>query len=355
MIMKTVSAFLLWVILGTIPLGMYPALAEATSLYLDPPTSKLYRGDSMSLAVRLDTVEAEGECVNAVDAVITYAEGIEPVDTSIGDSILRIWVEEPTIDREARTITFAGGIPNGYCGRIQGDPRLTNVLAKIIFQSPGFSVGAGNTGQALVSFTKDTTAYLNDGQGTKATLTTFPATIVLDTQAGQTIANPWQAEVTADRVPPEDFSISLQRDEKAFSQKYYIVFSTTDKQTGVDHYQVMEEPSSRLGLFEWGRADAPWIETRSPYVLKDQSLHSVIRVKAIDKAGNEYIATLVPDESLKTVTTGTIILVVGVLFILTLLGMVLFVLLRSLHKRRSASAVAVAENDTENSGDNLYE
>ena len=32
------------------------------------------------------------------------------------------------INKENRTVTFAGGIPNGYCGRVNGDPKLTNII-----------------------------------------------------------------------------------------------------------------------------------------------------------------------------------------------------------------------------------
>ncbi len=286
-----------------------PNFSDAASLYIDPATHTLNRGDSVTLAIRLDTDELAEECINAVDAVLTYSDNIEPVDVSIGDSIFNIWVEQPTINRENRTITFAGGIPNGYCGRVTGDPRLTNTLAKVVFRSPGFSIGGGSSGEleAEVAFSSETTAYLNDGQGTKADLVTYWSTIKLNPKAGQSMTNSWQEEVSADTIPPEKFSIQLLKDDKAFSQKYYIIFNTTDKQTGVDHYEVMEEPLSQFGAFQWGRADAPWIVTRSPYVLKDQSLNSIIRVKAIDKAGNEYITNLIPDESARTISKDQLI------------------------------------------------
>lgn len=38
----------------------------------------------------------------------------------------------------------------------------------------------------------------------------------------------------------------------------------------------------------------PYIAGNSPYLLKDQKIKSVIRVKAIDKAGNERLAELAP-------------------------------------------------------------
>jgi hypothetical protein len=97
---------------------------------MDPNVAEMKRGDTIKVSVRLDT--DQDECVNTIDAVITYSENIQPIDTSRGSSILSMWVEVPTINREQHTITFAGGIPNGYCGRIVGDPRLTNNIIEIM-------------------------------------------------------------------------------------------------------------------------------------------------------------------------------------------------------------------------------
>jgi hypothetical protein len=347
--MKVVPAFLLWVI-GLLFSAVFPSVTQAASLYIDPATSQLDRGDSITMAVRLDVDEAVGECINAIDGVITYTSNIEPVDISIGDSILRVWVEEPKISREAHTITFAGGIPNGYCGRVAGDPRLTNVLTEIVFQSPGFTVGGSNDAVAQVAFGEESTAYLNDGQGTKASLTTYPAKVELSSKPGSTIDNPWREEVGADNIPPEEFSIMLQKDDHAFSQKYFIAFNTTDKQTGIDHYEVMEESLTQFGSFQWGRADAPWIEARSPYVLEDQSLSSIIRVKAIDKAGNEYIATLIPDETMRTLSrTQAYTILLGVVAVVLLLVIVLFAL--RFKRRRQQSRTDTIEEATSNIND----
>lgn len=309
--------------------------AQAASLYIDPAFGSLSRGDAVTLSVRLDTDEANEECVNAVDGVITYSENITPVDVSMGDSIFSIWVEQPVINKENRTITFAGGIPNGYCGRIPGDPRLTNTLVKLIFRSPGFSIG-GTTGSstATVAFAPETTAYLNDGFGTKADLAMYGTSLDLSDRAGATLQDPWREAVVTDTLPPEEFSIALEKGETAFQGKYYIVFNTTDKQTGIDQYQVIEEPISSKWSFNWGRADAPWVTTRSPYILDDQSLNSVIRVKAIDKAGNEYIATLVPDESVRHLSTQDIIAYAGLGLLLLLLLGIIGTVIRSIIKRR---------------------
>ncbi len=348
--MKIVSSGILLTTLVVVLMNI-PFQVDAASLYIDPSNSNLNRGDSVTLSVRLDTDEAAGECVNAVDGVIKYPENIEPVDISTGSSIFSIWVETPKINKDNRTITFAGGIPNGYCGRVIGDPRLSNVLAEIIFRSPGFSVGGSNVNTATIEFGEESTAYLNDGRGTKAALNKYPAVITLDPKPSAEMVNPWQGQVESDDVIPEEFSISLQKGDFAYSGKYFIVFNTGDKQTGIDHYEIMEEPLSQLGMFKWGEADAPWIEGRSPYQLKDQSLNSIIRVKAVDKAGNEYIANLIPDDAMKSYSTAQIMFVLVCLFGLATIvavSILVFRFFRSKFRKRSDQS-----SNQENSSDGV--
>lgn len=291
-----------------------PVATHAATLYFSPSNIELYRGDIAKVAVRLDV--ADDECVNTVDGVITYEAGIEPVDISRGSSIFTMWVEEPTINRNNRTITFAGGIPNGYCGRIAGDPRVTNNIIDIIFSSPSFVIGSGGSSQTSstvqLAFAPETQVLLNDGTGEAAELAAYETSIVLQPKASSTLQNEWQAAVLEDEIPPNPFSITLEQTENAFSNRYFITFNTSDKQTGIDHYEIIEEPLDQLDLFTWGAQNAPWVEARSPYVLKDQSLNSTIRVRAIDKAGNEYVATLIPDESLRHITP-SMYLMIGLL------------------------------------------
>lgn len=293
------KSLLLWVLmlLGS----AFPMFSHAATLYMDPNTAEINRGDVVSVALRLDT--DEGECVNTIDATIEYSENIQPIDTSRGGSVMSLWLEEPKIDKANNTITFAGGIPNGYCGRIIGDPRLTNTVLEIVFRSPGLQIGTSDNGNvAKVNFGDSTRVLLNDGFGTDATLKTFGSEITLNkTLGGQ--QDEWSDKVNEDDISPESFSINLEKSTNAFGNKYFVVFNTTDKQSGIDYYEVIEEPMEEMNLFHFGAADAPWIKTKSPYVLKDQSLNSTIRVRAIDKAGNEYVATLVPDKSIRSTST----------------------------------------------------
>ena len=86
-------------------------------------------------------------------------------------------------------------------------------------------------------------------------------------------------EIEGDNILPEPFKVEISQDPAIFEGKYFITFSTTDKQTGIDYYEVKE-----------GRKD--WKRAISPYVLENQKLTSDIWVKAIDKAGNYWMETL---------------------------------------------------------------
>lgn len=302
--------------------------AEAALLYIDPGEATLHRGDSVTLNLRI--VSDPGECINAIDAVIHYDPSISAVDISRGSSIVSLWVEDPKINEADHTITLAGGIPGGYCGRVSGDPSLSNSVVSLIFRLPGFVVSADSASTtATVRVDPQSQVLLNDGFGTVAPLMTQDAIITLLQTPGNTTNEAWRTQVASDKIPPADFSITLSRDTAAFSGKYFISFSTSDKQSGIDHYEVMEEPITDLYAFKWGRADAPWITTQSPYVLKDQSLNSTIRVRVIDKAGNERISVLVPDNALRTLSPNRLMtIVIGAGTALVLLIALVYFLVR---------------------------
>ena len=298
----------------------------AATLYLDPASSTLARGDAEVISVRLDTDEVANECINAAEGVLQLSGPVSAVDVSLGNSIFSIWVEPPSISADGKQITFAGGIPNGYCGRIAGDPRLTNNVFDIIVRTTAIASTDGSTITGSVNFTEQTVAYLNDGFGTRAELQLFPKEITVLPQLSTDVLDPWRDLVAADTISPQPFSISLEKSSPSLRDRYYVTFSTTDKQTGIDRYEVIEETTSRFSTFTWGSASAPWVEARSPYVLKDQTLNSIIRVKAIDKAGNEYIATFVPDEAMRTtpITQIALLTLLGVSILVLIFGSVRF-------------------------------
>jgi hypothetical protein len=299
-------------------LFFYAQNASAALLYFDPDGADVYRGDTLTVSLRLDT--DEDECINTASGVVHYDPSIVAIDVSRGNSILNLWVEEPKIDPVAHTIAFAGGLPGGYCGRIPGDPSLTNTLFQIVFQSPGLQIGGGADSASARVWIESPEVLLHDGQATPAAVRVQESMINLLPTSGGAPKDAWREAVLADTEPPADFTVTLTKDETAFSGKYFISFNTSDKQSGIDHFEVMEEPFKDFALFRWGRADAPWHITESPYVLEDQTLNSTILVKALDKAGNERVVRLVPDEALRGISHGMFVAVVGLAALIIIAG-----------------------------------
>ncbi len=246
--------------------ALSPLTASAASIYLDPPSGAHGAGDTFIETIRINN---DGDCVNAANIALSYPkESLRAVDFSRGDSIFSLWAVEPKIDTEVGTVVFAGGIPGGYCGRIAGDAGQSNVLGKVIF-----TVVRAGAKVAAIHLTLDTAVYLNDGAGTLAKLTLKDASVRID--ASSTVSkNPWLTAVSEDTTPPQPFQIEVESTEGVFNGRYYIVFSTTDKESGMDHFEIFEHGG--------------WKRITTPYELKNQSLLGVgdIQVRAIDKAGN---------------------------------------------------------------------
>jgi hypothetical protein len=253
-----------------------PLVAKGAILYFEPSKGEYHLGDTFIVDLRIDT---EGECINTVKAIISFPKDLlEAKDFSTGNSILTLWLEGPKIDQKEGLISFVGGIPGGFCGPLPGEPEKPNLLGRIIFRVVSRDVSRI---LAQVAFRNDSQVLLNDGFGTPAKLTLKEAVFTILTEKAEVPKEEWQEELAKDDIPPEPFEIKISQDPNIFGGKYFIVFSTTDKQTGIDHYEVKE------GKIDWKRAE-------SPYLLEDQSLKSIIKVKAVDKAGNERIAEYIP-------------------------------------------------------------
>ena len=291
------------------------APVQAATVYLD--SEGLHGpGDTFLIPIRIDT---EGDCINAVDVSLQYdTDLLTAVDLGRGQSIITLWTQRPTIDKEAGTVSFSGGVPGGYCGRVIGDPGLTNILGYLVVQVNNLT---NETTYAQVQISR-AQVLQNDGRGTPLPTTIRGATVELSATSSQGV-NEWLDIVRGDTVAPELFEIVLHTEPSIERGKYYIIFTTVDKQSGIDHYEVLETDPNRFGFLTWAFRKSHWIVAESPYILRDQSLRSTIMVKAVDKAGNERIVTYKPPESLiKKPFLGDligIILLIGIIVILYLL------------------------------------
>ena len=242
-----------------LPLGVKGAM-----LYLSPLSGEYHQGDNFMTEVRLDT---EGELINTCEVNLNFSSNsLEVIDISNGGSILSLWPKIPIFSNSQRIISFIGGIPGGF----SGDGKLLS----IIFQ-------ATTPASAEVNFQDSSKVLLNDGFGTPAKVTVQRAVFTILAEKLEIPKDEWKEELEKDNIPPESFEIEISKNPTIFEGKYFIVFSTIDKQTGIDYYKVRE------GEREWKRGE-------SPYLLEDQSLRNKILVKAVDKADNERVAEITP-------------------------------------------------------------
>ena len=138
---------------------------RATELYFSPGTEKVGPGDSFYVDIRIDV----SECVNTISAGVKFPkELLSLADFFVGESILSLWVEKPESSdfagiNSSGSFNFSGGIPGGYCGKIAGDPGISNVVGRLVFRAaenfPDFQEGDF----ASISYTEDIQIFLNDG------------------------------------------------------------------------------------------------------------------------------------------------------------------------------------------------
>jgi len=247
-------------------LTFLPSLALAGRIFLYPEIKEIYKDDVFVMEVRISNVD---ETINAAEGVLFFdKDKLEVKELSAGSSVFSLWPEKPVFSNEEGRINFVAGRPNGFQGE------NASVL-KIIFL-------AKNKGEAKLDFGDTTSFFLADGKGTPVSPWLKSLTLnILEQPAEVSLKNEWQSLKESDKISPEPFEITLGREPAIFNNQYFISFFATDKESGIDRYEIQE-------------GNEPYIAGESPYLLKDQKLKNIIRVKAIDKAGNERIAELMP-------------------------------------------------------------
>lgn len=280
-------------------------MSEAASLSLKAPKAEYALGDSFTASLFLDIDDV---CVNTVEAKILFPHNILRIESFIsGDSLINIWVDEPSQNdifdaNDNGELYLAGGIPGGYCGKIPGDPGDSNIVGKILFRIPGFFVGDTIPENIEIKI-GEASVYINDGIGTKDKLRTDDLNIKINKTPGTEIGD-YNSLVKGDITKPEPFVITINQFSDIFQGQYFAIFSTLDKQSGIDRYEILETKSQsaqktlteKLIEFFVKPKEAKWEKAESPYLLRDQSLRSAIKVRAIDRAGNERMVEYIPSE-----------------------------------------------------------
>ncbi|MDQ5949600.1 MAG: hypothetical protein QG669_365 [Patescibacteria group bacterium] len=261
----------------------------AAEVYFSSPTQDFKTGDKIYFDIFVDSL---GESVNAIESDILFPQNLlEYVDYYETSSIITGWVEAPVMN--GNSIHFAGIIAGGFSGLI--DP-VTNYVSparvvRLVFLAKQEGVGSLSFASSEV--------FKNDGKGTALETKTLPYQFSISNEGTALL------DFSYDTNPPEPFSPLIRRDERFFAGKYFVVFETRDKETGIAYFKVKEGLQS-------------WVKAKSPYLLKDQSLTSLVKVVAVDKNGNEREAQISLDQNVFSkagfwVFVGLLILLVGVI------------------------------------------
>jgi hypothetical protein len=160
---------------------------------------------------------------------------------------------------------------------------------------------------------EDLKALINDGFATPAKVGSLAFSVVVSKDVAAPPASETQLDVH-DTTPPEPFSLQRTRDPRVFDGAWFVVFSTTDKDSGVDYYEAAEV----LGGAAPKASD--WKRVESPYKLIDQTLQSALFVRAVDHAGNQRLALLPKAEKEKLGSLLYPLIGLGI-FVLLLVGL----------------------------------
>jgi len=287
-----------------------PFATKASSLYFEPKDVEVGNDSNFTIDLKIDVED----CMNVVEGYIGFdKEHFKLLDFMTGVSIINLWVEQPQeTDMEKINadglIHFAGGIPGGYCGKIPGDPGLSNVVARLVFASKNIDQGIEEKISSDIKILEGTRVLMNDGLGSEDPILKRSDAKVTISKSVMPNDKAWQNEINSDKIPPEPFVIELHHSEKMYDGKYSLVFYTNDKQSGMDYYEVLEiRPNEIIGkkqkrnpldYFGIGEKTVGWKKAQTPYLLEDQDMRSTIKVRAVDKAGNERVVEYTPPESI---------------------------------------------------------
>lgn len=273
----------------------------AADIYFETNTSKVKLNEQFEVKLLVDS---DGENINAFEGQVLFADDILDLkEIRIGNSIVNFWILEPKI--EDNMVSFSGITPGGF-GREKG------LIFSLIFESK-------EEGVALFEI-NNMRVLKNDGIGSMANLSFRPFEIIVSKEILNEI--PVFSKIK-DIEKPELFQPEIARDQNLFEGKYFIVFATVDKNSGIDHYQIKESRQKILSFFN------KWKQKESPQVLKDQELRSFIWIKAIDRAGNERIVKVNPQDPFLWYENyeNWIIIMIGLL--------ILIFIIRNLWKRKN--------------------
>ena len=242
-----------------------PSISSAATLYFDPQERTVGRETPFQIAVLIDAPVA----VNAFDVAVRIPEGLIPIQTSDGGSLINFWIDAPRFDVSTRILHFSGIVPGGFVG---SGARLMTI-----------SLRAAHTGVAHISFDATTQVRRNTADAAREPLTLRSLALLVQ-DGRENIENP-----IPDTEPPLPFVPAIIHDASIERGAPLLVFATQDMGSGIVQYDVAES-------LDRDPAFATWIRADSPYRIHDTSLSSWLFVRATDAMGNTRTETVQPSK-----------------------------------------------------------
>ena len=280
-----------------------PLFVFASDVYIDTGHSDFFVGDTIMFSVRIDS---ENKNINAVEGTVLLDYPTDTniprvpldqqrgtlgilVDINTSGSKFSLWPGKPLPSVDNTSISFAGGSPGGLNSK---DAIIFNIVLKL-----------QEVGQITLT-PNNFSVYLNDGKGTKDEVSVKNLVIdVLSKKSDSQSVDDWNNLTSNDKTPPEPFEIYLGQEGSVFDGKKFLSFSTTDKQSGIAYYEVIE-------------GDLPPVRSIDTYILQEQNKSVKVTIIAYDSALNAresiYMYSPTPDN----VSYPIIIIIVFVLLIL---------------------------------------
>ena len=250
----------------------------AASVALDSSASSTEVGGVLRVKVALDP---EQQNINATEGRVVFPSDLfRLVRVETGGSMVSAWIVSPRLSG-GDTVEWGGIFSGGFLG-VQ-DPYRTGLLPGGLFTLVFEAVQRG-LGTIRTEATK---VFLNDGKGTAISFGPRIISVRVDSPS-YTLVLPTES-IPPDKNPPESFIPKISRDETVAEGKWFVVFQTHDKESGVASYAIAESPRRMQGIGE-----KVWNQATSPVILLDQTLKSYIYVRAVDFAGDERVVELQP-------------------------------------------------------------
>ncbi|MEA3272148.1 MAG: hypothetical protein U9P90_00595 [Patescibacteria group bacterium] len=352
-----------------------PIVSHAAGFYFIPEESNFFKNDTFIVELILDT---EKNKINMVHVLVDFStEDIQVLEFIKGGSEIDLWVKNPVVSNKNGTIEFIGGSSkgfisnNGLLGKLIIKPQKIGDI-KLSYGEETIALISDGKGTPLeiinfegfykieeqldLSRVYSRTHPLSNTWNPSVNLElaweiredalysyeiTKDAQIIPDEKPEEIVGNiayyglddgiyyfrlrekvldkEWGAASTyrimIDSHPPKKFTPIISRQKDIFKDKFFLIFNTTDSESGIDYFSVCE-------------GEKPCVQAQSPYILSNQFLGKEIIVRAYDVMGHIREAKIKPSFVLPNYIWITTILLV-IFFV------VIYLIYRFIKKKRT--------------------